>query len=84
MSSNASLIILTPNTNIRGIIAVIDFIGLIIGMLWIMAVNKKYIFAQRENWYNNPFGIKVKILYFVVDIVLSCKLNIEFFILSFI
>ena len=80
-SSTSSLIILIPNTKIKGIIAVKEVKGLIMGILWIIAVNKKYTFDNLENWYNNPFGKKVKILYLVVLIVLSFNFNNLFLLL---
>ena len=83
-SSINSLIILTLKTKIKGIIAVNEFNGDIIGILWIIVINKKYKLGSRENWKSNPFGRKVNILYLVVVIVLFFNLNSAFFLLLFI
>ena len=53
--------------------------GLIIGILWIIAINTKYTFAKRINWSIKALGKNVIQLYLVVDILLSLKNNSSLF-----
>ena len=69
----------TDKTKTKGTTAVTGVKGDIIGIHCKIAQTRKYIFAKRTNWRRRAFGMKVIILYFVVDIVLFLKCKEEIF-----
>jgi hypothetical protein len=60
----------TDKTKIKGTTAVTGVKGDIKGIHCNIAQIRKYMFAKRTNWRRSALGIKVKMLYFVVSILL--------------
>ena len=66
LSSNASLMAVTPSTNITGSIEISLPNALIDGTQFSNTINKKYKFANRWNCSKRFFGRNVSTVYFVV------------------
>src|ERR1700760_2583578 len=68
----------TNNTTAKGAMVVYLFVGLMLGICWSIAVNKKNKFAYLLNCSNRNLGTKVAALYFVVLTWLSTYLLTAF------